>query len=143
MKRFWSKVDTSGECWNWTASTDHDGYGYFAIGLKTAKSHRVSWEISNGPIPAGMHVLHKCDNPRCVRPSHLFLGTNSDNMSDKVTKRRQARGVRHGHAALNVIDVWLMRKACELLPVSQRQVARTWGVDQKTVNNLVRGKSYQ
>ena len=86
--RFWNKVDKSGNCWVWTAHHNPDGYGRFRIGDKFYSAHRVAWEKENGPIPAGMCVLHRCDNPPCVRVSHLFLGTNSDNVQDCLQKGR-------------------------------------------------------
>jgi len=81
-------------------------YGYGQIRDEQgsyATAHRISWRLHNGDIPAGMCVLHKCDNPRCVRPEHLFLGTQADNIADKVRKGRQARGERHGMARANVV----------------------------------------
>ncbi len=90
--RFWSKVKrgTLEECWEFLASRDKAGYGTFGIGRgKSFRAHRVCWEITNGKIPLGKHVLHKCDNPSCCNPEHLFLGTNSDNVRDKVLKNRQ------------------------------------------------------
>lgn len=91
LARFWSKVDkvSSGTgCWLWTAATKEGRYGAFRIPGKCERSHRVSWEISNGPIPEKMHVLHHCDVTLCVNPSHLFIGTHQDNMIDKTAKKR-------------------------------------------------------
>ncbi len=78
--------DPSG-CWLWTACTNSSGYGCFNFEGKWAMAHRVSWELVNGNIKKGMQVLHTCDVPRCVNPSHMFLGTKSDNMKDAVKKK--------------------------------------------------------
>lgn len=89
-ERFWEKVRKSPEpdgCWEWTASKFRNGYGSFVV-LGERRAHRVSWEIHNGPIPDGLWVLHKCDNPSCVRPDHLFLGDRRTNMLDCVSKGR-------------------------------------------------------
>lgn len=90
-ERFWPKVDKSGECWVWTASRDRTGYGKFGRGggkRGWTKASRVSWEIHFGPVPDGLWVLHRCDNPPCVRPDHLFLGTCGDNNRDTASKGR-------------------------------------------------------
>jgi hypothetical protein len=89
MKRFWEKVDQTSSCWEWTASRYHDGYGRFQLDGKSQSAHRVSWTLANGPIPDGECVLHTCDNPPCVRPSHLFLGTQQDNVDDMGAKGRK------------------------------------------------------
>lgn len=86
--RFWEKVDRTPECWTWKPGPQRRGYGAFAIEGRKFYAHRVSWELENEPIPRGLWVLHRCDNKVCVRPSHLFLGTRSDNMRDCASKGR-------------------------------------------------------
>ena len=91
MNRFWDKVDKYGEfCWLWRGAR-RDGYGMFWFKGKIVSAHRVSWELRFGGIPVGMQVLHKCDNRLCIKPEHLFLGTQADNLLDAVKKGRLNR----------------------------------------------------
>jgi HNH endonuclease len=97
IEKFWLKTRAIGRyCIEWIGGRDARGYGQFYY----KKAHRFAWEITYGPIPEGMHVLHRCDNTWCVNPDHLFLGTHADNHADKVRKGRQARGETHGCAKL-------------------------------------------
>lgn len=167
-ERFWSKVkkERAKGCWNWTAGQIGDGYGEFhAFGERRA--HRVSWVLHFEEIPPGLSVLHKCDNPLCIRPDHLFLGTQQDNMTDMVNKGRQAtgdksgarlypermaRGERHGlrihpelaakgekigASKLTTSLVREIRIAYEQRIMDQRQLAQEYGVCQRTINCVV------
>ena len=112
--RFWSKVDKldQHECWYWKASIDINGYGQFLVnkgqlGNKTttmAKAHRVAWMLTHGDIPKGMYLCHTCDMPSCVNPTHLFLGTQKDNMQDCVAKKR------HGYGTVGLPLVYTVEK---------------------------------
>jgi len=92
-------VDEKG-CWNWQKQKDKNGYGVLSVADKPYRAHRASYEEFVGPIEDDLHVLHKCDNPSCINPDHLFLGTNAENMVDKVSKGRHAFGEKAGHAKL-------------------------------------------
>lgn len=123
--RFFSRVTISSHCWIWDGSVDADGYGVFWANGKNARAHRYSYELHKGPIGDSV-VMHSCDNPRCVRPEHLSLGTHADNVADRVAKGRGAlgdkngarrcpekvpRGSLNGHARLTESDVAAMRDA--------------------------------
>jgi hypothetical protein len=95
-ERFWPRVDRSGDCWEWRGGRIPQGYGAVWINGQNHPAHRVAWELTVGPIPPGLMVLHRCDNPPCVNPAHLWLGTQADNMADKVRKGRAAVGAKNG-----------------------------------------------
>ena len=86
--RFWSKANDTGYCWEWQGSKNNDGYGHFKIHGGHITASRIAYQLINGDIPDGLQVLHKCDNPSCVNPSHLFVGTVQDNMNDMIMKGR-------------------------------------------------------
>lgn len=90
-RRFWQHVDQSGglfACWPWTGATFHWGHGAVKVNGRPWGAHRIAWELTNGPVPVGLQINHHCDNPPCCNPSHLFLGTQMDNVRDMIAKGR-------------------------------------------------------
>ena len=144
MKRFWDKVDKKGpdECWEWTGALDSTGYGAFKLDGKKVNSHRVAWELTNEKIPDGLWVLHHCDNPRCANPSHLFLGTRSDNMRDAFKKgrladRKQVRGSEVGTAKLTEANIIKIR-ARGADGETQAEIASGFPVDRSIIGRVLR-----
>lgn len=133
--RFFIKVIQTDDCWYWIAgSRGKTGYGAFKIENDTVDAHRVSWMIHFGPIPDGLCVCHKCDNRRCVRPDHLFLGTKKDNNQDMFRKGRNAKmkigriaPVRHGD--INEYKTFGCR--CDLCKRTHRDLMRQYRASQK------------
>ena len=90
-ERFWSRVSKTETCWIWTGSKSKSGYGLLNRESGSNMAHRISYELANGPIPEKSLVCHKCDNPPCVNPTHLFTGTHKDNSQDMMSKHRVGR----------------------------------------------------
>lgn len=137
IERFWSRVLKSDGCWLWTAGNNGLGYGMLQQGTGNRKmilAHRLSWTIHFGEIPHGMDILHVCDNPPCVRPDHLFIGTNSDNVADKVVKDRAARTLTRER----VLQIRKLRSEGMLL----REIATGIGVSIATVGKIVNRDSW-
>ena len=143
--RFWAKVDQTGDCWLWTGLRHSNGYGVGWANGGRMYAHRVSWLVANGPIPAGLHVLHHCDNPPCVRPDHLFLGTATDNMRDMARKGRAGGLMPRGHAnpnsKLTADDVRSVRAALSAGEVPA-DIARRFGVRPQSITAIASGKSW-
>ena len=130
-------------CWLWQGRCVKGGYGQFDIADKNIYAHRLSWELHFGPIPEGMDVLHHCDTPPCVRPSHLFLGTDIDNKKDCMTKERHCYGEQHYEAKLTDAIV----KEAKYLHFSKGQskasLARKYGVSAVTMGHAIRGDTWR
>lgn len=144
-QRFWAKVDSSSEdgCWNWTASVAGKGYGQIKLPgtRRQAYAHRLSYEFHNGPIPQGLMVLHRCDNPRCVRPDHLFLGTGADNLGDMAAKGRHLYGERNSKHRLTERQVHTIFDLSGA-GLSQAKIAKEVGIGQPQVGRILRGERW-
>lgn len=155
--RFWSKVDHRGddECWPWTCSIANTGYGQMSKRRPDGKwtmvnSHRLSWEEHHGEIPEGLEILHRCDNRLCCNPSHLFLGSQADNVADMVAKQRHAFGEGAGRAAKLTQEQVLEIKAV-LEPYAGarvrrgvvRDLAERFGVSKATVCLIGKGRNWR
>lgn len=134
-----SKATESG-CIVWTGSTDKCGYGRIWANGRLESAHRASYEAHIGKIPEGLCVLHRCDNPPCINPSHLFLGTPLDNSNDKIAKgrNRKAAGERHWKAKLTYLQVEAIRNESGV----QDLIAKKYGVSQATVSRIKIGKGW-
>lgn len=132
---FVDKSAGEGACWPWRAGINGYGYGNLTFEYRGYLAHRVAWEIANGVIPQGLFVCHRCDNPRCCNPAHLFLGTAADNNADMMAKRRNRRGERHHNAKLTDAQVIAIRTDAR----STKKIAAAYGVCATVVGNIKRG----
>jgi hypothetical protein len=143
--RLWARVEkASGDgCWEWNGSRTGFGHGQIGTGSgRTVYTHRLSYELAHGPIPDGLCVLHRCDNPPCCRPDHLFLGTRSDNMADKVAKGRQQRGERAGNAVLTEEKVMAILAAYATGEFPVLTLANEYGANEATMRAIVNGQTW-
>ena len=126
-------------CWLWTALVIGRGYGYFRLNTKkNILAHRFSWELRNGNIPDGLQVLHKCDNPACVNPDHLFLGTPQDNTNDMINKQRQIKGEDCHNALLTDEKVLSIVKDDR----PNKVIAKSYGVPYNVVYRIKKGERW-
>jgi hypothetical protein len=146
-ERFWSKVDKKGplDCWEWTAGLRRHGYGQFNVdtGRRSRPAHRIAWELHYGPIHEGLHVLHRCDNPPCCNPAHLFLGTHIDNVADMMAKKRNwtPRGDKSGMAKLSQDDIAYLFERTRAGD-AQARLAEHFGVSSSTISRILSGKRW-
>lgn len=149
--RFWAKVATgdAGSCWEWQGCRQRMGYGSVGVGSRidgtkrTTLAHRLAWELAHGPIPDGAKVLHRCDNRPCCNPSHLFLGTQAENVADMIAKERKrvARGPAHPSFKLTDEAKQTIRERYAAGGVRQQRLADEFHVDQTTISKVVRTKA--
>ena len=152
-ERFWDKVKKNHDCWEWKGSS-YLGYGQIWRNGKKVKAHRLSWEMHNGIIPEGIFVLHKCDNPSCVNPEHLFLGNQKDNMQDCSKKKRNCmqvypgafghrKGEKHRGAKLSNSDVQEIVILFGSNKYTKAELARMFKVHRTTVSKIFEGKNWK
>lgn len=140
--------DEDNGCWLWQACTTTFGYGQFYFERRLQNAHRVSWQIFNGDLPRGIFVCHKCDNPPCVNPDHLFLGTHEDNMDDRKNKRRFVHGKKY-YGSSSPFSKLTDEQVLEILSlyntdnVQQKELAKRFGVTQACIWYIVNGKTYK
>lgn len=150
--RLWARVNFDGPtqpgmsdpCHVWTGDTRGAGYGSIKIGGKKIATHRLAWELANGPIPPGLLALHHCDNPPCVRVTHLFLGTVKDNAQDMLAKGRgnKARGESHGRAKKSEGEIRALLAEYAAGGVTQKELAARYGLHPIYVNKVITGKKW-
>lgn len=125
-------------CWLWHGPLVHGGYGHFRVNRSKQYAHRFAYELYCGPIPAGLRVRHKCDNPGCVNPDHLILGTQLDNMADCIARGRFCRGEDKPWAKLTEAQVLEIRT----LSLPQRAIAALYGVGRSTIRQVLSGQTW-
>lgn len=143
VQRFEEKIDKSGDCWLWTSAIGSRGYGIFWVGGKERSkfAHRLAWEMANGAeIPDGLVVMHACDNPRCVNPAHLSVGTTQDNAIDASQKGRIARGERNGGGG-KLTESQVREIKSRALSISK--AAAAYGVSMQTVKSIRKGRIWR
>ena len=136
VSRFWDKVDFEGECREWQGLKNPAGYGRVGFQYQSLLAHRVSWMMTNGPVPPGLFVLHACDNPGCVRPSHLFLGDDAANHKDMVDKGRSTRGEKNAQSKITIEIVREIRQR-SANGETHHQIAERYGVSRHHVTNIL------
>lgn len=145
-ERFWAKVDKSAGpdgCWVWTASLHPKGYGKIGIAKgRWQLAHIISWTLANGAVPKGLCVLHRCDNPPCINPTHLFLGTLADNNADMKAKDRHQRGERQWMAKLTDEDVRSIRQMAKD-GMTADEIAPKFTVVPRTIKDVIEGDTWR
>ena len=147
--RFWSKVAIGApeDCWEWKAGRFTFGYGQFYVDGKNRTAHRVAWELTHGPVDGdgsyhGSCVCHSCDNPACVNPHHLFLGSAADNNTDRSAKGRSASGAKSPNAKINDDMVRRIRERLSA-GITQDSIAREVGISQSAVSLVKLGRTWR
>lgn len=145
-QRLWAKTDKTKECWIWLGHKDRDGYGNIRIGERKAmRTHRLSFFLATKIDPIGMFVCHHCDNPSCINPDHLYLGTALENNRDKINRNREnwAKGERVHNAKLTRDQVLSIFKEYKAGGVRHIDLAKKYGVSQTAIQLILSGKNWK
>ncbi len=145
---FWNRLQITDSCWLWTGTVNEKGYGHIVHHQKLWKAHRLAWFFKNGEIPNGLCVLHRCDNPPCCNPAHLFLGTLADNHADMMSKGRGSKpplnfGEGHNRGKLKEVDVREILRLHSESGVSALAIAKRFSVHNASIYNIIKGKSWK
>jgi hypothetical protein len=130
---FRSEPRVPGRCQLWLGGSDSHGYGQLRWNGRVSRVARLTWESERGPIPPGMHVLHRCDNPPCRNIDHLFLGTNDDNIADKIAKGRQARTPGESHVSAKLTEAQVLEIRAFPAGASPKDIGALYGVSKSTI----------
>lgn len=141
-ERFWSRAERGPDCWEWQGYRRPDRYGLVG-GRTTPKilAHRLAWQLTYGPIPTGLFVCHHCDNPPCVRPDHLFLGTQTDNMRDAAKKGRIYSGI-GARRAMAKVTPQQVREIRSLTGLTLKQIGMRYGIKASQVSKIRLGQCW-
>lgn len=146
--RFWATVEKRGpdDCWHWQGRKDASGYGRIARKGPMVYAHRVAWIFTNGPVPAGKDVLHRCDQRDCCNPAHYFLGTQRDNIDDCVAKKRTTWGERNPHASVTneqALEIRAKFRRVGPRECNVRELAEEYGCTPAVVYAIARGRTFK
>lgn len=141
-KRFWKYVKKTSNCWNWIGGINKFGYGRIALKPKVLLVHRFSYELHKGNIPYDRYVLHSCDNPKCVNPAHLYLGTYKDNSRDMYSRGRAVLGENRSQAKLKNDQAKEIRELYKTGNYSHRGLASKYNISSAAVFNIIHNKTY-
>jgi hypothetical protein len=151
MQRFWDKVNILGEndCWEWQAAFDTNGYGAFKVDGKKVNSHRFAYILTNGEVQPGLEICHKCNNPKCVNPAHLYAGTKSQNMLDmvragnyKLNTYEKMRGEKSGASKLTNDAVLEIRRLYSKNVMTLDKLAKRYNMSKSAIASIIWRKSW-